>query len=78
MDVIDYQLTGRNWLSFKKAIYYFDEVGKDSCKMTRITAYTSTLKPRLYWRQLEKIGISQEHDYVFDNLSNDLKRKYAR
>lgn len=78
MDIIDYNLTGRKWLGFKEAIYYFDKIGKDSCKMTRITTYTSVLKPRIYWQPLEKIGISQEHDYVFDNLNNDLKKKYKK
>lgn len=78
MDVIDYKLTGRKWLGFKEAIYYFDKVGQDSCKMTRITTYTSVLKPRIYWQPLEKLGISQEHDYVFDNLKNDLEKKCGR
>lgn len=78
MNVIDYNLTGRKWLGFKEAIYYFDQVGKDSCKLTRITTYTSVLTPRFYWQPLEKIGISQEHDYVFDNLKNDLEKKYGR
>jgi hypothetical protein len=72
MDVIDYKLTGRKWLGFKEAIYYFEEVGRDSCKLTRITTYTSALTPRFYWQPLEEIGISQEHDYVFANLKNDL------
>ncbi len=78
MDVIDYKLTGRKWLGFKEAIYYFDKVGQDSCKMTRVTTYTSVLKPRIYWQPLEKLGISQEHDYVFTNLHNDLIRKYGK
>ncbi len=78
MNVIDYNLTGRKWLGFKEAIYYFDQVGQDSCKLTRITTYTSVLTPRFYWQPLEKIGISQEHDYVFDNLKNDLEKKYGR
>jgi hypothetical protein len=77
MDVIDYKLTGRKWLGFKEAIYYFDKIGQDSSRLTRITTYTSVLTPRFYWQPLEKIGISQEHDYVFDNLKNDLKRKYG-
>ena len=77
MDVIDYKLTGRKWLGFKEAIYYFDKVGQDSCKLIRITTYTSVLTPRFYWQPLEKMGISQEHDYVFDNLKNDLKKKYG-
>ena len=76
MDVIDYKLTGRKWLGFKEAIYYFDKVGEDSCKLTRITTYTSELNPRIYWEPLEKWGIRQEHDYVFDNLNNDLRKNY--
>ena len=78
MDIIDYKLTGRKWLGFNEAIYYFDKIGKDSCKLTRITTYTSVLTPRFYWEPLEKIGIEQEHDYVFDNLKRDLKNKYGR
>jgi len=78
MDVIDYKLTGRKWLGFKEAIYYFDPVGQDSCKLTRITTYTSVLAPRFYWEPLEKIGIEQEHDYVFDNLRRDLVHAYGQ
>jgi hypothetical protein len=78
MDVIDYKLTGRKWLGFKEAIYYFNKLGQDSCKLTRITTYTSELSPRFYWQPLEKIGISQEHDYVFASLINNLKTKYGR
>lgn len=74
MDIIDYQLTGRNWLGFKEAIYYFENIGTDSSKIIRITTYTSKLKPRFYWEVMEKIGIEQEHEYVFKNLVKDLKR----
>ncbi|HKC68614.1 MAG TPA: polyketide cyclase [Bacteroidia bacterium] len=77
MDVIDYNLIGRKWLGFKQAIYYFDKVGNNQCKLTRITTYTSVLTPRVYWEPLEKLGITQEHDYVFNNLTNDLKKKYS-
>jgi hypothetical protein len=62
MDVIDYQLTGRNWLGFKEAIYTFEALGPMKCKMTRITSYSSQLYPRLYWQPLEKLGIEQEHE----------------
>jgi hypothetical protein len=74
MDIIDYQLTGRKWLGFKEAIYYFEPVGRDNCKLTRVTTYTSELTPRWYWQPLEKMGISQEHSYVFDNLQRDLAK----
>jgi hypothetical protein len=78
MDVIDYNLIGRKWIGFKEAIYYFDRVGDSRCKLTRITTYTSELTPRFYWEPLEKLGVQQEHDYVFSNLANDLKKKYNR
>jgi hypothetical protein len=76
MDVIDYQLTGRKWLGFKEAIYHFEELENGGTKMTRITTYTSELYPRFYWQPLEKIGIVQEHEYVFSNLKQDLDNKY--
>lgn len=77
MDVISYNLIGRKWIGFKEAIYYFDKVGNNQCKMTRVTTYTSELTPRIYWEPFEKLGIKQEHDYVFANLTNDLKKKYG-
>jgi hypothetical protein len=78
MDVTDYNLIGRKWLGFKQAIYYFDKVGEHSCKLTRVTTYTSVLTPRFYWEPMEKLGIKQEHDYVFNNLTKDLEKKYGR
>lgn len=78
MDVIDYKLVGRNWLGFKEAIYYFDKVGDNSCKLTRITTYTSVLTPRIYWQPLEELGIKQEHEYVFNNLAKDLKKRHGK
>lgn len=78
MDVINYNLIGRNWLGFKEAIYYFDKVGENKCKLTRITTYTSVLTPRFYWGPMEKLGIEQEHDYVFNNLLKDLVKKYGQ
>ncbi|HSZ25186.1 MAG TPA: hypothetical protein VK766_05690 [Cytophagaceae bacterium] len=78
MEVIDYQLVGRNWLGFKEATYYFDKIDNHKCKLTRVTTYTSVLQPRFYWEPLEIEGIEQEHEYVFNNLAKDLKKKYSR
>ncbi len=78
MDVIDYNLIGRNWLGFDEAIYYFNAVGQDSCKLTRISTYTSVLAPRFYWEPFEILGIEQEHEYVFNNLSKDLERMFGK
>lgn len=77
MDVVDYQLVGRNWLGFNEAIYYFDKMDNNKCRLTRVTTYTSVLEPRFYWQPLEILGIKQEHDYVFNNLSKDLKNIYG-
>jgi hypothetical protein len=78
MDVTDYNLVGRKWLGFKEATYYFERINITSCKLVRITTYTSELSPRFYWQPLEKLGIEQEHDYVFANLTKDLKNKYGK
>jgi hypothetical protein len=78
MDITSYNLVGRKWIGFKEAIYYFDKIGDTSCRLTRITTYTSELTPRIYWEPLEKLGIRQEHEYVFSNLANDLRKKYGR
>jgi len=77
MDVVKYELTGRKWLGFKEAIYRFDSIGVNRCRMTRITTYTSELRPRIYWEPLERMGIEQEHDYVFRNLKRGLFNKYG-
>lgn len=74
MDVIDYDLIGRKWLAFKEAIYYFEPAANNSCKLIRITTYTSVLSPRFYWEPMERMGVEQEHQYVFNNLEKDLKR----
>jgi hypothetical protein len=78
MDVIDYTLVGRNWLGFKEAIYLFENVGNNHCKMTRVTTYTSALTPRFYWAPIERWGIEQEHEFVFRNIEKDLNRKHRR
>jgi hypothetical protein len=75
MDVIDCQIIGRKWLGFKEAIYYFGKVPR-GCKLIRVTTYTSILTPRFYWEPLERLGIEQEHEYVFNNLKKDLRKKY--
>lgn len=45
----------------------------------RCTCYFKAgLRPRAYWEPLAKLGIRQEHDYVFDNLARDLRQQYGR
>lgn len=78
MDVLDYQLTGRTWLGFREAIYTFEELADGTCKMARITTYTSELYPRVYWEPLERLGVEQEHEYVFRNLQKDLQKEHGK
>ena len=78
MDVVDCNVIGRKWLGFKEAIYYFQKAGDSNCKLIRVTTYTSVLSPRFYWEPLEKLGIQQEHDYVFSNLAKDLEKRYGK
>lgn len=77
MDVVDYTLVGRDWLGFEEAIYYFELTQDHGCKMTRVTTYTSALSPRFYWEPLERLGIRQEHEFVFRNLENDLNERFG-
>ena len=73
MDVISFNLMVSKWLGFQEAIYYFESVDGNSCRMTRITTCTSALSPRFYWRPLEKVGIKEEHEYVFDGVQHKLE-----
>lgn len=81
MDVIGYELMAAKWLRFRQATYTFEVVGPPQChltKMTRITSYSSALRPRFYWAPLEQIGIQQEHEYVFASLENKLRASDPR
>lgn len=75
MDVLSYELLGRSWLGFTEALYIFEEMESSKTKLTRLTTYTSELKPRFYWSFFEEMGIEQEHEFVFRNLSRDLNDK---
>ena len=71
MDVTKYDLPGQNWFSFTKDVY---KIKKNSglTTITRTTAYFSKLKPRLYWKWIEKTTIGAEQLLVFNNLQNEL------
>lgn len=76
MNVIEYNLRSRPWLHFKEAIYKFEPIEFNNTKLTRITTYTSALQPRFYWRLMERLAISQEHDYVLENMDRILQNKH--
>ena len=67
MHAIDHKLTGRKWLGFKEAIYYFEQTGRDSCKLTRIT--TTLLSSNLdFIGSHRKKSACQEYDLCIRKL----------
>lgn len=72
LDITNYHLTGRKWLGFKEAIYYFDSISPTKTKLTRISTYTSELGPRWYWEPIERWGIEDEHNFVLFNIKRQL------
>ena len=71
--VIDYQLVGKNWIQFTKAVYTLHPVDSKRTEVTRSTSYSSQLSPRFYWRTLESLAIDAEHVYVLDSLKRKLE-----
>lgn len=76
MDVISYNLTGRDWFQFVDATYTFEELNGRT-KITRTSSYKSALHPRFYWQPLESWGIEQEHKFVLNSLLKNIDEKYA-
>lgn len=73
MDIVDYDLVGRQWLGFKKASYELQPVEDDKINIVRQTTYHSSLRPRFYWHVFEEWGIEMEHQYVFEILKNNME-----
>ena len=71
MDVIEYGLPGQSWFTFEKDTYAIKETN-GLTTISRTTIYSSKLKPRLYWKWIEKITIGAEQALVFKNLKNEL------
>jgi hypothetical protein len=66
-------MPGRHWLGFEKAAYELHAEGSGT-RLTRTTKITSHLYPVWYWRYFERLGVSSEHDYLLQDLSNRLNR----
>lgn len=71
LEVTEWDVPGRPWLSFKDASYEIHEEGGHTV-MTRTTTIESRLLPAWYWRRFEKIGVETEHEYLFEAVSNSL------
>jgi hypothetical protein len=73
MDVVNYRLPAGGWFAFEHADYTFEEHG-GATTITRTTAYRSQLRPRFYWRAVERWTIGQEHGFVLESLRKNLAR----
>ena len=56
LEITEFDVPGRPWLSFKDAGYELSEEG-GSTRITRTTTIVSRLSPAWYWRRMEKIGV---------------------
>ena len=71
-DIVESDVPGRPWLSFKDASYEISRVGNHTV-ITRKTTIVSRLSPAWYWRRLEAIGVHTEHEYLIEALEQKLK-----
>jgi hypothetical protein len=70
LEITEFDVPGRPWLSFKDASYELTQEGSRTV-ITRKTTIVSRLSPIWYWRRMEKIGVETEHEYLFE----EVKRK---
>jgi len=70
LEITEFDVPGRPWLSFKDASYELTQEGARTV-ITRKTTIVSRLSPVWYWRRMEKIGVETEHEYLFE----EVKRK---
>lgn len=72
MEVTDFDVPGRPWLSFRDASYVLTEI-PGGCRIERSTTIVSRLSPAWYWSGLEKMGVEIEHKYLFEGLRNKIE-----
>lgn len=72
LQITDVTLPGKDWLQFKSATYELEVLNTGETMVRRTTRYDSVLRPRIYWRSLERLAIQSEHQYVFNALSSKL------
>jgi hypothetical protein len=67
LEITSWDIPGRPWLGFKDASYEL-HVENGQTVMTRTSTIVSHLMPATYWRPLEKIGVTTEHEYLFEAI----------
>jgi hypothetical protein len=71
LEVTSWDIPGRPWLGFQDASYHFQEESGQTV-MTRTSTIVSRLRPGFYWRPLEQIGVTTEHEYLFEAVRRRL------
>jgi hypothetical protein len=66
-------MPGRHWLGFENATYELQPEGS-ATRLTRTTTITSHLRPVLYWRYFERLGVASEHEYLLRDVASRLNR----
>ncbi|MGA8366660.1 MAG: hypothetical protein ACLQMT_10085 [Candidatus Acidiferrales bacterium] len=61
-------MPGRHWLEFESAEYDLVAVANGT-RLTRTTTIQSNLYPAWYWRRFERLGVTDEHEYLFSDLA---------
>ena len=72
LEVTNWDVPGRPWLDFKDASYEFREENGNTI-MTRTTTIASRLLPAWYWKRFEQIGVETEHEYLFEEVRNQVQ-----
>lgn len=70
-------MPGRHWLGFENAEYTLHQDGSETT-VTRTTTIASNLYPAWYWRPFERLGVAEEHEYIFGDLSRRLSRNRSQ
>lgn len=74
LEITSWDIPGRPWLAFRDASYEL-HVEKGQTVMTRTSTIISRLLPATYWRRFEEIGVTTEHEYLFEAIRNRLDRE---
>jgi hypothetical protein len=70
-------MPGRHWLGFETATYHLQADG-NSTLLTRTTTISSHLAPAWYWRPLERWGVESEHEYLLNDVVNQVNHGEAQ
>ena len=68
LSIVRVQMHGRHWLGYVDARYGLRATAEGT-EVTRTTTITSELRPAIYWRPLERLGVETEHEYLLHDVA---------